>query len=82
MLAGRLNPNKVKADIAKTILDRVGLGAIKPDEPTKESDLESMNVQDLEMHLDKLKREAADKAITIDAPQITADETQGIDYID
>ena len=82
MLAGKLKSDRVKADLAKTILDRIGLGAIKPDEPSKENDIESMNVQDLEAHLDKLKREAADSAKVIDAQEISLDETQALDYID
>jgi len=83
MLSGRLKTDKVKADLAKTILDRIGLSTIKADEPKdKNPDVEGMTVQELETHLDKLKREAADKAITIDAPHITLDNVEYLDYID
>ena len=83
MLTGRLKTDRVKADLAKTILDRIGLGAIKADEPKdKNADVEGMTVQELEAHLDKLKQEAADRAVTIDAPQITFDNLEAIDYID
>ena len=82
MLSGRLKTDRVKADIAKTILDRIGLGAIKPDTPEAVSDMEAMNVQDLELHLQKLKREAADSALVIDAQHIVLDEPQDVDYID
>ena len=82
-LSGRLKSDRVKAYLAKTILDRVGLGAIKADEPTnKDGDIESMNVNDLELHLDRLKREASDKAIVIDAQESPLDIPHGIEYIE
>ncbi|MEP6826458.1 MAG: hypothetical protein ABJA10_00120 [Aestuariivirga sp.] len=85
MLSGRLKSDKVRSDLAKTVLDRIGLGAVKPEDPERgKGDMESMSVRDLEAHLGKLKEQAANNAKVIehDAQQIPLDTDQPVDYME
>ena len=85
MISGQLKSDRVRADLAKTILDRIGLGAVKPDDSeTGKGEMESMSVRDLEAHLTKLKEQAANAATLIEsnAQEIPLDNDQAIDYLD
>lgn len=84
VISGEAKPDKVRADLAKSVLDRIGLGAIKPHQPNaNKGDLEGMSVSDLESHVAHLKEKAANEAKHIDnAPTITFDNSQDLDYME
>lgn len=81
-MSGRLKPDKIKADLAKTILDRIGLGATKPEEADRIKDTEGMSIAELESHISKLKFEASNVATVIDAHVDAHENPQPLDFID
>ncbi len=76
---------RIRADMAKTVLDRVGLGAQTKPDKAEDKPLEELTVAELERMLQARKRQAAaDAKPVIDgacAPSGAPDDAQAIDIL-
>lgn len=81
-IIGTERPDKIRADLCKSVLDRVGFGAVKPLEmKTGEKDFDEMTIDELHAFIKSKEDQSAALATPI-APHAPSTNDQAFDFLE